>query len=657
MTIAPGEYILASDVLNIQTAAAAASTAAAASAATAATSASAASAAAAAAAASLAASIHSSLRAPSSSDDISHGYDINAMWNSPAGVLTQKRNLTNAALWIQAGVMDGVLPGDVVLASGAAPYMAFGMRRVIDAYGTGPCIEVERTSDAITGSISGTTLSVVSAIGGTIGIGQCVVGTGVATATYIVALGTGTGGVGTYTVNNAQTVASTALHVSAKINFLPDGSLDVSSLVAYLRNNVGRIGRQYDQTGNGRHKVQDAWGYRPLVDVRTTIGKSISIVYDTQINGNGSLSGQYTYDTPKTLGFPTGLSLSSQNFGMVFAGRARSAQKPSCFWVLNNSSGSPANALSFANQYPPGSGTQVGLNCYFEASAQSFNSYQIAMSSPFVGGVSASSGGVYTFAGDVGLQTSGNPSITLGGYGGLTGGVGNSEFGYCEMADEIWWPNYLTFDDIANVSAAMYRGLGLAPQTRDYLIMDGDSITEGSGATGNRNLPRLTELLLKHPVKMVNTGFAGDTLSGRSGFFPYFIGTITPTNPPNKIIHIAAGSNDIAHGATAATTYSAAQSYCAQARAAGWKVIVATVLPRSDVTGAAEAIRVAYNSTLRSGWASFADGLADWAGDYDMGASTYPSNSALCADGIHPTSTGYAYLAQISSAAINKIMS
>ena len=66
-----------------------------------------------------------------------------------------------------------------------------------------------------TGSISGTTLTITQddgVAGGTLAIGSRIVGTGVTTSTYITALGTGTGGIGTYTVNNSQTVSSTRIY-------------------------------------------------------------------------------------------------------------------------------------------------------------------------------------------------------------------------------------------------------------------------------------------------------------------------------------------------------------------------------------------------------------------------------------------------------------
>jgi hypothetical protein len=66
------------------------------------------------------------------------------------------------------------------------------------------------TSTAST--ISGTTLTVGGTVAGTFAVGQIISGSGVTAGTYITALGTGTGGAGTYTVSATQTVVSTAIN-------------------------------------------------------------------------------------------------------------------------------------------------------------------------------------------------------------------------------------------------------------------------------------------------------------------------------------------------------------------------------------------------------------------------------------------------------------
>jgi hypothetical protein len=70
------------------------------------------------------------------------------------------------------------------------------------------------------GSISGTTLTVTSVASGTVSVGMTVLGTGVSGNTTITALGTGSGGIGTYTVNVSQTVVSTS--ITGQIGFSPE---------------------------------------------------------------------------------------------------------------------------------------------------------------------------------------------------------------------------------------------------------------------------------------------------------------------------------------------------------------------------------------------------------------------------------------------------
>ena len=65
-----------------------------------------------------------------------------------------------------------------------------------------------------TASISGTTLTVTAVASGTIAVGQYVYVSSIAAATKITALGTGTGGTGTYTIDKSQTIASTTMYSS-----------------------------------------------------------------------------------------------------------------------------------------------------------------------------------------------------------------------------------------------------------------------------------------------------------------------------------------------------------------------------------------------------------------------------------------------------------
>jgi len=71
------------------------------------------------------------------------------------------------------------------------------------------------TSATFTGQISGVTLNVTQMKSGTVAVGQQLFGPGITAETVITALGSGSGGVGSYTINNSQTIASTELNTAA----------------------------------------------------------------------------------------------------------------------------------------------------------------------------------------------------------------------------------------------------------------------------------------------------------------------------------------------------------------------------------------------------------------------------------------------------------
>lgn len=82
---------------------------------------------------------------------------------------------------------------------------------------------------AVTAAIAGTVMTVSAVASGTVAVGQSVIGANVLPGTIITALGTGVGGVGTYTVGLSQTVGSETMYgvvgdqdtITAQINEAP----------------------------------------------------------------------------------------------------------------------------------------------------------------------------------------------------------------------------------------------------------------------------------------------------------------------------------------------------------------------------------------------------------------------------------------------------
>jgi hypothetical protein len=94
---------------------------------------------------------------------------------------------------------------------------------------------------AFTAAIAGTTMTVSAVASGTLRVGQPVYGTGVTEGTVITALGTGTGGTGTYTVSASQTVSSGDLTTANSIEtgWFIASDADAGALVKITSTNLG----------------------------------------------------------------------------------------------------------------------------------------------------------------------------------------------------------------------------------------------------------------------------------------------------------------------------------------------------------------------------------------------------------------------------------
>jgi hypothetical protein len=99
------------------------------------------------------------------------------------------------------------------------------------------------SSATFTGSISTTTLTVTSVLSGTIAVGQAIFGANIAQNTVITALGTGTGGTGTYTVSDSQTVASTTINSVASPAIVTGAIAGTTLTVSAVTSGTLKIGQ------------------------------------------------------------------------------------------------------------------------------------------------------------------------------------------------------------------------------------------------------------------------------------------------------------------------------------------------------------------------------------------------------------------------------
>jgi lysophospholipase L1-like esterase len=114
-------------------------------------------------------------------------------------------------------------------------------------------------------------------------------------------------------------------------------------------------------------------------------------------------------------------------------------------------------------------------------------------------------------------------------------------------------------------------------------------------------------------------------------------------------------TNDLQAGSTQQQCYDNMKNYCILRRAAGFKVVVFTCLPR----GAAaqfETDRTAINANIVANWATFADALCDVGADATIGVAGSQNNLTYYnADKIHLTDAGYSIVAGLAVAKINSL--
>jgi len=160
------------------------------------------------------------------------------------------------------------------------------------------------------GSVSGTTLTVTLMKSGTIAVGQSLFGVGVTGETIITALGTGTGGVGTYTINISQTESSEVLN-SAAVGATATGSISGTTLtVTAVASGTLYVGQTIQGTGITANTVITALGGGTVLSATIATGGTGYNVNDTiTVVGGvyGSTPATYTVSSV-TSGVVTGLT-------------------------------------------------------------------------------------------------------------------------------------------------------------------------------------------------------------------------------------------------------------------------------------------------------------------------------------------------------------
>lgn len=214
-------------------------------------------------------------------------------------------------------------------------------------------------------------------------------------------------------------------------------------------------------------------------------------------------------------------------------------------------------------------------------------------------------------------------------------------------------------DEIRDRTGAIYiataNGVGLAAgwlnplNAAPNIVFDGDSLTIGVGALPYNNFPfdnswpSQVAAAIDHRGTYYNVGVAGETTLA---MIANAAANVDAKYVPgaNNVVCFNGGTNDIYFGATDVTTYARIVQYCQARQAAGWKVIVGTITPRSDAgdPGSQDTYRLSVNTMIRANWPSFANGVADIGADANMGTLGQETNTQYYnGDNVHHNANGY----------------
>ena len=196
-----------------------------------------------------------------------------------------------------------------------------------------------------------------------------------------------------------------------------------------------------------------------------------------------------------------------------------------------------------------------------------------------------------------------------------------------DIATVVYWPRALSDAEIGQAHNFLAR-LGLTLTQPRTVVNIGTSITQGIGANSSyayQMIPNLSPQAFG-----ANYGVSGTSLGSWLPWAAPVDNILLSVGwaPPQKyILTVELGANDLG-GGVPATFLSNLSAFCDARRAAGWKVVLHTVLARVDAgDGGAlfNSDRHTVNAAIRTWVGTHCDAVADWAADATMGTDTAPN--------------------------------
>lgn len=223
-----------------------------------------------------------------------------------------------------------------------------------------------------------------------------------------------------------------------------------------------------------------------------------------------------------------------------------------------------------------------------------------------------------------------------------------------ELAAMALWDRVLSLTEIQNVlslSAAELAEYGgaVTPVNR-ILLAEGDSITEYPGFPSYAHRYGANAITPTFGSVRAISGSAITDLETRAAS----VDAVLPGYVTGRkfILSVMIGRNDLLSLGTS-TYLTNLASYCDDRRAAGWTVVVCTILPSTE--SGFNTARNTVNTTLRTWVGTHCDALVDFDTDPTIGADEAAEDTDYYSDGTHPTAAGQVLLEVVYRAVLNTI--
>ena len=370
-----------------------------------------------------------------------------------------------------------------------------------------------------------------------------------------------------------------------------------------------------DQSGNG-YDLTSSGSNRPTY-TRTQAGSFPALYFDGTDDGmsNGSIATDRRSLT--TISVIRPLRSGTQNAFLALGSNQFRLQHKDTVAQLYNGSSYLFSALS---------GSQIPV----------YDDWQI-ITTTHDASLSYAYRGPYTFA-DAALSAGSMTGAALG------RDDASSTFFRGYVAEVIVYNRVLSLTERMQVEARLRAKYGIEtkPDTQsDLVAFIGNSLfTSFNLSADTDGVPAQTNKAIDYPFKTKNFGignFATPQLTSVTAHANY-INSYFDTKRRKNVAVVWEVTNDLVNNSASATTaYNNLVSYCQALQTAGWKVVVMTVLHRSNdatLNGKIDTV----NASIRTNWPTFADALADPAGVANLSNET--NTTYFQADQVHLTAAG-----------------